>query len=366
MVVATAAALVALGSNREAAACGGFFKSGAARAPSLAHEQVLIVFDPKTDTEHFIRQVAFRDSNEPFGFVVPTPSRPEVAKVELTPFAALRQRFPFEPTPPGRGSGSGTGQGFGSGSGKLGGGVTVLDVSKVGSFTAFVLAADDAQALSKWLKEHQLTSTPESDEWLAHYVQMKFYYVAMRYDPPKPGPEPKSTAMIGDGPVGPAGGLAGIGPAAQPPASAVVAETIRISFKTPLPYYPYLEPKAQAGAVRSDRLLDLWMVSTEAMTPIALRSTQGPEWVAPMRAGHTSRAAQQEIRGALEEEIEKLLPIGELVVQTFQDQKWSRGGYGDILFTTTKRATLTAEDQDKLRPLLGMFDPELMPAAGQP
>ena len=68
-----------------------------------------------------------------------------------------------------------------------GGGVTILDIQKVGSFTAFVLAADDAGALAKWLKDNGLVSSPETDPWLAHYVKAKFYYVAMRYDPPKEG-----------------------------------------------------------------------------------------------------------------------------------------------------------------------------------
>jgi hypothetical protein len=68
---------------------------------------------------------------------VPTPTLPEVAAVEKNPFTRLRERFPFAS------GGHGIGKGYGSaGFGGTGGGtVEVLSVEKVGSFTAFVLAA---------------------------------------------------------------------------------------------------------------------------------------------------------------------------------------------------------------------------------
>jgi len=191
------AMLVALGlssQSNEAMACGGFFSQRAGRKPSLSYEQVVIVYDAKTSTEHFIREVTFNEGSATFGFVVPTPSRPEVAQVDDAPFQELRATFPFAPARPmvGHGAGSGTGQGFGSGAGS----VSVLETVKVGSFTAFVLAADDEKALAKWLVDNGLASTPESDEWLAHYVRMRFFYVAMRYDPPKAATQvPTASAM---------------------------------------------------------------------------------------------------------------------------------------------------------------------------
>ncbi len=80
---------------RDAEACGGFFSRGSTRKPSLSYEQVLILHDPSSGTEHFIREVAFHGGAEPFGFVVPTPTEPVVAKVEKSPFEALRRAFPF-------------------------------------------------------------------------------------------------------------------------------------------------------------------------------------------------------------------------------------------------------------------------------
>lgn len=145
-----------------AKACGGVFSGRLAkdeRKPSLSFEQTLIVHDPESGREHFVREVVFRAATKPFGFVVPTPTRPEVARLAKNPFERLRAIFPHRSRV---GVGLGTGQGFGSGVGQKGAGVSVLEVKKVGSLTAFVLAADDEQALAAWLAEHQLESGPEA------------------------------------------------------------------------------------------------------------------------------------------------------------------------------------------------------------
>ena len=208
----------------DSVACGAFFTASlnAPIRPSLAYEQVLLVHDDKLGREHFIREVTFDRANESFGFVVPTPTRPEVASVAASPFATLRSKFPFvDPlAQPLRGGGGGTGDGFGVGHGR---GVTVLEEARIGSFNAFVLAADDPTALAGWLAQHKLTTTHEAEPWLAHYVKMKFFYVAMKYDPT----------------------LADFGADAR---RKLQMETARISFDTPIPFYPYFEPDPKPGA----------------------------------------------------------------------------------------------------------------------
>ncbi len=156
--------------------------------PSLQVEQVLAIYDPAKEQEHFIRQLAFRNAKEPFGFVVPTPSRPTVAKVDGSPFAELAKRFSPEQ---GFGlMGLGLGGGAGSGHGATRGAqpkVTVLSKERIGSFTAFVLAASDAGALTTWLKQNQFETTTESRAWLEHYVAVGFYFTAFRYEPDAAG-----------------------------------------------------------------------------------------------------------------------------------------------------------------------------------
>jgi hypothetical protein len=264
-------------------ACGLFFVTRAEERPSLAHEQVVLMHDATHGKQHFIRRVTFREAREPFGFVVPTPTRPEVSAIEHDPFQKLRSAFRFESRPP---AGEGIGKGFGSGHGRLGGGVQVLEVKELGSFTAFVLAATDERALHKWLADHRLISTKETDAWLAHYVAMGFHYVALRYNPTElKGQNKKHEASA----------------RAQPSRKPITrTQTLRISFDTPLPYYPYFEPRTPEGVTQNLRLLELWFVSQQAVTPIALHETAGTRrWVRPLQPGQRVENARSKLVSAL-------------------------------------------------------------------
>jgi hypothetical protein len=294
-----------------AEACGAFFARAATpieRRPSLSVERVLIVHDPEQGVEHFIREVVFRGSRETFGFVVPTPTRPDVFKVGSPPFDKLESAFPFAPPPQSDGSKN---RSKGAPGGAAGGGappVTILDIKKVGSFTAFVLAATDASALAKWLKDNGLSSSPENDAWLAGYVERKFFYVAFRYEPSKEGKD--------DG---------------QPR-----SETVRITFKTPLAYYPYREPAHPSTSPSRD--VGLWVASPERVVPVALAEEEGRAvWVKPFLEGWTQEGITSDrLKLALGAEEGKLLAGEKLTVQPFEDQKTSRVGFGDVVFLPAK------------------------------
>ncbi len=334
----------------EALACGGFFVPRVAegnRRPSLAYEQTLIVFDDGARREHFVREVVFRTTHEHFGFVVPTPSRPDVGKL-ASPFATLRSEFPFEypPLPPRSTHSSGMAKAAAVGGG--GGGVQVLSVSKVGSFTAFVLSASDARALTGWLSSNGLVSTPEADVWLAHYVSLGFFYVAMRYDPPAED-------------------------AGAP--GATVAETVRISFDSPLPFYPYLEPDPPGGEAPTDpRMLDVWLVSTRRFLPVAARTEPGQasghvQWVKPLATGRTfgnvdPLSFPKDLTAGDADGGLPLLPAhAPLVVQRFADQKRSRVGFGDVVFVPVAAADSDADRRGELARFLAVIDPTLAKGA---
>jgi len=328
-----------------ASACGMFYSSTKVLAPesqpSLAREKVLIVHDAARGREHFIREVAFRRADQTFGFVVPTPTLPEVAAVARSPFTQLRERFPFEPVPkPVADTGTGYGRGAGAGFGGASDTVKVITTEKVGSFTAYTLSATDAGALAKWLADNQLSSTPNADVWLEHYVRMGFYFVAMRYTPPKDVHTRKH--------VGP-----------------VAAETVRISFDTPIAYYPYFEPEPRHNP-KSVRLLEVWYVGSAAVVPVAqfedpAQPAAPPQWVRPLRAGEQARDARAQLTAALPDQLERLLPAGELTVQTFQDQKRRRTGFHDILFAFAEARQLAPAQQTALEPLLAALDATLAP-----
>ena len=143
-----------------------------------------------------MREVRFAGAGEPFGFIVPTPGQPEVAKVDDPPFNGLASRFGFSKydqpalSAYGRATfglgglgtiGHGSGQGFGSGHGARGG-VSVLSTQQIGVFKAFVLRATDEDALAAWLHQNGFHATASTTTWLAHYVALGFYFTAFRYD----------------------------------------------------------------------------------------------------------------------------------------------------------------------------------------
>ena len=340
----------------DAVACGGFFSArpNPERRPSLAYEQALIVHDAKKGREHFIREIVFRASDETFGFVVPTPTKPEVAKVAKSPFAKLRETFPYDPPIKGGGIGLGDlgGMGHGAGSGTGGGTVTVLDVQKVGSFTAFVLAADDAGALAKWLKDNGLVVSSEAEPWLRHYVRAKFYYVAMRYDPPKHD-------MAGDGKASGADAKLAANAAPKP----TRAEVVRISFDTPRPYYPYYEPDKPAGAPDEPRMLEVWLATDGgAAQPLAVREKEGKrEWLRPFAEGVRYDAAARDQLGDAMSADAAFLPTGELRVQRFVDQKRRRNGWGDVVFVPEPHQREDRASEAALRKLAPILDPSLLP-----
>ncbi|MFV8754454.1 DUF2330 domain-containing protein [Nannocystaceae bacterium ST9] len=339
---ALAASLLALTSMAVpiADACGLFVRDlSPEQRPSLAREKVLIIHDRERGQQHFVREVAFARAGEPFGFVVPTPTRPSVAALTSSPFTGLRSSFPFTAPPEFPPGGGGTGPAYGGHAQ----GVEVLSVERVGSFTAFVLSATDERGLAEWLAANQLLQSDATEAWLAHYVRMGFYYVALRWEPPKPN-------------------------AASLASETIVAETLRISFATPIPYYPYLEPDAEPDAepASEPRLLELWMIGTAAVEPIALREHEGRRrWVRPLRAGQRHDDARAAIEAALEPELEALLPAGPLVLQTFQDQKSARPGFADVLFATLDASTWTPAQLAALEPMLGVLDPALVPAKAE-
>ncbi|MBL8742010.1 MAG: DUF2330 domain-containing protein, partial [Myxococcales bacterium] len=171
-----------------------------------------------------------------------------------------------------------------------------------------VLKATDASALDKWLKDNQLGSTPENDKWLAEYVARDFYYVAFRYEPTK-------DANV-DG--------------------SLKAETVRISFKTPVPFYPYREPSHPAGADETkERAVALWLVSPQALAPVAMTKEGGKDvWVSPFAEGwRRDRMAGSVIASALGDDEKKLIDEKKTYfVQPMEDQKTKRTDYGDVVF----------------------------------
>src|SRR5262245_16962809 len=69
-------------------ACAPAFRPGV--QVRIASESALVLYDSTTKTEHFIRQGTFDTKTPDFGFLVPTPTRPELGEADKALFTVLR------------------------------------------------------------------------------------------------------------------------------------------------------------------------------------------------------------------------------------------------------------------------------------
>ncbi|MDB4937649.1 MAG: hypothetical protein JWP87_4621 [Labilithrix sp.] len=342
-----AAALVP---TSDASACGAFAAPPsegklAASLPFLTVEQVLVMWDEETGIEDFIRETRFDQAGKSFGFVVPTPSKPEVSAAK-PPFDKLRARYGFE-DPRALKIGSGGGAVQGGGKGDAIPAVVVLSDQRIGSFRAFTLSASDPGAFDTWLRENGFAMTEGAKSWTRSYVDLGFFFVALRYDAP----------------------AASAGRGADAGAKAMTSETVRIRFKTPNPYYPYMEPvHEEASPEPARRMLTGWLVTRQRMRPIAFHAETGgkPSWERPWREGARYEVSSSVLGESLDADLRQLLPSSDnLVVQTFRDLKVTRERYGDVFLVSEQpeSAATSAAVLGERRRLLGAVDPTLLPGA---
>jgi hypothetical protein len=208
-----------------------------------ADQTVIILWDAATKTEHFIRQATFKSDADDFGFLVPSPTQPELNESGNKAFPYLRKLTEPEIQKVGRPTG-GTGCGCGVAAPKMAGNATalpevrVLEEKLVAGLKAVVLEADSADALVDWLKDHGYAFSPEVQAWAKPYVDAKWKITALKVA--------KSEDDKGEKTVG--------------------ASALRMTFKTDRPLFPYREPdsKAAADALGArQRLLRIYFLGEE-------------------------------------------------------------------------------------------------------
>lgn len=211
----------------------------------IADESAIIVWDAQKGVEHFIRRASFSTDSVDFGFMVPTPDRPEVKPSSDAAFDQLEKvtapRVIERVTKVYRRSGHKNLATTGSSvpQRKVEPPVRVLEVGRVGNLDYSILEASDPEALTKWLTQHGYSSRPDLTEWLRPYVEARWKLTAFRL-------------------------------AKQEQKRAELATSaVRMSFKTTKPFFPYSEPADQrvgAGGVRREqRLLRVYLVAASKM-----------------------------------------------------------------------------------------------------
>lgn len=197
-----------------------------------ADQTVLIIWDPVSKMEHFIRQASFKSEADNFGFLIPTPTQPQLDESGNAAFPLLRKLTEPEVTSryqwgPSIGCGDSSPQSAERG-------VRVLDEKLVAGFHAVVLEANSAGALAKWLTERGFTLSPEIEAWAKPYVEDNWKITAFKVA--------KQTGA-GD--------------------QRVDAAALRLSFKTERPLFPYREPDYTKAAALTKhlRLLRIYFIS---------------------------------------------------------------------------------------------------------
>jgi hypothetical protein len=206
-----------------------------------ADQSVILIWDARTKTQHFIRQASFQSEADDFGFLVPTPAKPELAESGDKAFAFLQKLTEPEKkkwTPPRTGCGIGCVKSAAPGSGPpLRPAVRVLEERMVAGFDAKILESDSADALATWLKDNGFEFSTAVKDWAKPYVGPEGWKItALKV---AKGKESKEDRLVG-------------------------AKALRLSFQTDRPLFPYREPESKQPAEDlgvKQRLLRIYFIA---------------------------------------------------------------------------------------------------------
>ncbi|HEX5272248.1 MAG TPA: DUF2330 domain-containing protein [Gemmataceae bacterium] len=324
----------------------------------IADESAIIVWDAASKTEHFIRRATFSSAAHDFGFLVPTPEKPELAEAGDTAFTDLANvtapKVITRSAPSSNGGGCGCGvmapMAANKAAAPAGAQVEVLETKRVAGYDAAVLQADDADALAKWLKDHGYESSPALAEWMAPYVKAKWKISAFkiaRDDPAPPGTGKAGAAAPAAGPA--------------PGAGTVATTALRMTFHTERPFYPYREPTTvppvASGPTPWQRLLRVYFVSNERVKGTVGADDRAWGEVANVRtvwAGGLTEPTRERLLGELKMAKEPAPATWWLT--EFEDHSSPRPGGEDVFFSRD-------ENQDQVeRPPVVQYVSGPMPA----
>lgn len=270
----------------------------------IQEESAVIVWDSANKMQHFVRRASFRSNAPDFGFLVPTPSKPDLAEVSndafqiletvmrpriieeddrgirltslIGEFFLLRRRYETAGAPPQS--------------------VRVLEFKNVAGYDAAILEADDAESLNGWLKDHGYPSSAALQKWFEPYVAMKWKITAFK--------------VAGDRDSG-------------TPATS----TVRMSFAADRPFFPYREPES-GNEETPARTLQVLMLSDARMQGSL---GDGSPWAGRLRwADRISGTDESKLLQVLG--LQKAgLPSG-LWLSAFEDPSSPRPGHDDLFF----------------------------------
>lgn len=287
----------------------------------VAEETALIIWDEKAGMEHFIRRATFRSNTPDFGFLVPTPTVPELEPEQDSIFVRMEELM--KPTVVRVEQHGILPVSFFAGLFMMGSAgdprdtmvtsappVRVLSAKSVSGYDATVLEADNAEALLHWLQEHGYAASPSLLQWVQPYIDQKWKITAFKIS------GEKGVESIGTSPV-------------------------RMSFKTDAPFFPYREPQDQRepGATEPRLLRIFFLADKRIQGAIGANKDKWPG-VTTWTNGLDSESAER-VAGGLNLQRNQLPENPWLTV--FEDTSSPRPGTDDLFFAAS-------ENQDRIVP----------------
>lgn len=281
-------ALLALATVGGAWACSGVGPIG---KPVVFGDQTnIVIWDEAHHTEHFIRNASFRSGAGDFGFIAPTPGKPELSQASNRAFYTLAALAPVRRFA--RRSGLYAKSAAGRAMEPV---VEVIQEADVAGYHATTLKCPDAHAINDWMNEHGYVSTPEVEKWAERYCSRGWYLTAFKV-------VDKSKLLASTG-------------------------TVRMSFKTENPYNPFYVPKTNIP-INGGGTLRVYFVSVgdyDAHIGRNGETWQTPQWTAQVPEASGALLAKQ-----------AQLPFYAVPdnchVETFVDNNFPRPAADDIYF----------------------------------
>ncbi len=280
-------ALSAIATLGGAWACSGVGPRG---QPVVFGDQTnIVIWDEAHHTEHFIRNASFKSGAADFGFIAPTPAKPQLNKASNRAFYTLAALAPVR-----RYLGAARSSMKSDASAKRAE-VQVIQEADVAGYHATTLKCPDAHAINDWMNAHGYVSTPEVEEWAQRYCSRGWYLTAFKVID-------KSKLIATTG-------------------------TVRMSFKTDKPYNPFYVPKTNIP-INGGGTLRVYFVSVgDYDAHIGRGETwQVPQWTSPIPEASAALLAKQ-----------AELPFDAVPdncqVETFVDNNFPRAAADDIYFT---------------------------------
>lgn len=291
----------------------------------VADESAVIVWDSAKQTQHFIRSATFKGSKRDLGFIVPSPSVPElkeadqgvfdILKKALEPKVVYRDKYEYEWSlldamlP--KGAMTTASRNFDTAGAPRGGGVEVLQAQSVAGYDATSLKASNSGELNRWLVKNGYIAKPDFASWLEPYTKKGWIVTAFKISKPDGASEAFSSSLV------------------------------RMSFQTPKPFFPYREPSGQreGEAKNTFRALRVFFIGSERM-----EGTLGEEpergWPGQARWSddlkvHLEPAKLQNLAKGLALKPDQL--PAQMRMTSFEDYSMPRPGFEDVYFRKSAR-----------------------------